>query len=184
MPARSTRSTQPQLPFAHRRALRVAGAAGMTSLLLVTGYVIEGFGGSTGSVGASGSTDQTFAPVDTSSGTATALVPTLPASTLAPPASPTPATCTTTYTVVPGDSWSLIAMEASVGLQTVLAANNATTATMLYPGQVLCLPDGSSVVPTLAPVVTAPATTVAPVKKVVQPAAPAPKPQTKSRSSR
>ena len=48
-----------------------------------------------------------------------------------------------TYTVVRNDSWSKIAGKLSVSMNALLLANSATTATWLYPGDVLCLPSGA-----------------------------------------
>lgn len=48
-----------------------------------------------------------------------------------------------TYTVVSGDAWTLIARRHAVTLDALLSANGATTATMLHPGQRLCLPPGA-----------------------------------------
>ncbi|MEY2400075.1 MAG: LysM domain, partial [Ilumatobacteraceae bacterium] len=60
-----------------------------------------------------------------------------------------------TYSVVKGDSWSKIASRAKVTLAALIKANAATTATVIHPGQTVCLPSG-------APVVATPTTTVAP----------------------
>ena len=65
--------------------------------------------------------------------------------------------CAKKYEVVAGDYWILIAKKVSVSLNEVLAANNATTGTALYPGRTVCLPAGPS-----APTTAAPATTAAP----------------------
>jgi murein DD-endopeptidase MepM/ murein hydrolase activator NlpD len=62
-----------------------------------------------------------------------------------------------TYTVVRNDSWSKIASTLKVSMSALLAANNATAATWLYPGDVLCLPSGA-----VSTSSSAPATTVAP----------------------
>lgn len=70
-------------------------------------------------------------------------------------------TCTTTktYTVVSGDYWFGIAKKVAVTTAALLAANQATTSTPLYPGNTLCLPD-SAVVPTTVPTGGASTTTV------------------------
>lgn len=52
--------------------------------------------------------------------------------------------CTKKYTVVSGDSWILIARKVSVTLDEMLSANNATTRTMLWPRQQICLPPNAS----------------------------------------
>ena len=77
--------------------------------------------------------------------------------------------CTATYAVQPGDSWYLLAREASITADALFAANGASTATALYPGQSICLPDGAVVVTTTAPPVTAatPSSTVATVRTTV-----------------
>jgi len=48
-----------------------------------------------------------------------------------------------TYTVVRNDSWSKIAAKPSVPMSALLTANSATTATWLYPGDVMCVPSGA-----------------------------------------
>ena len=48
------------------------------------------------------------------------------------------------YTVVAGDYWILIAKKVSLSLNEVLAANNATTKTAIYPGRTVCLPSNAS----------------------------------------
>ena len=82
--------------------------------------------------------------------------------------------CTMTYIVVKGDAWSTIASRANVSLKSLLAANGATTSTLLLPGKAICLPAGASVpaapVVTAAPAAKPPATT--------QPATTQPKPPT------
>jgi len=105
--------------------------------------------------------------------------------------------CAKEYEVVAGDYWILIAKKVSVSLDEVLAANNATTKTAIYPGRTVCLPSNASTPTTAAttpattpatipattakPATTAPATTVkAPTTTVKTtststPAAPAPK---------
>ena len=67
------------------------------------------------------------------------------------------------------DSWYLLAREASITADALFAANGASTATALYPGQSICLPDGAVVVTTTAPPVTAatPSSTVATVRTTV-----------------
>ena len=53
--------------------------------------------------------------------------------------SPAPAT----YTVAEGDAWFSVATAAGVTTGALLAANAADASTVLYPGDVLCLPDGA-----------------------------------------
>ncbi|MEI7548316.1 MAG: peptidoglycan DD-metalloendopeptidase family protein, partial [Actinomycetota bacterium] len=48
-----------------------------------------------------------------------------------------------TYTVASGDSWGLIAGRSGVTLTALLVANGATIATVIHPGQVLCLRAGA-----------------------------------------
>lgn len=55
------------------------------------------------------------------------------------------AACSKQYTVRAGDAWVLIASKVDVSTKALLAANNATTATMLYPGRSICLPAGAKV---------------------------------------
>lgn len=92
--------------------------------------------------------------------------------------------CPQTYTAASGDSWYRIADEAGVTPNELLAENNATAATVILPGDDICLPDGASMPTppttsapadssdpadepspstTQAPTTTAPSTTVAPV---------------------
>jgi LysM repeat protein len=96
--------------------------------------------------------------------------PTQPPATAVQVAEKTP--CTLTYTVAKNDAWSTIASRAKVSLKDLLAANDASTSTLLLPGKVICLPAGATVP---AP----PATTVPPTKPPTTPApTPAPKPTT------
>jgi LysM repeat protein len=101
----------------------------------------------------------------------------VPATTLPP--------CGSTYTVRPGDSWSLVADRASIRMSDLLATNGATTRSMLYPDDEICLPPGARVViptTTAAPAranthgssgqSSAPATTAAPTTTVPLPPAP------------
>lgn len=93
-------------------------------------------------------------------------------------ASPTPmpaidatAACGLAYTVVAGDYWISIADRAGVGLDALLAANGATTDTMLLPGNSICLPAGASVpAPTVAPPATAATPAAAPAVATPAPA--------------
>lgn len=82
-----------------------------------------------------------------------------------------PACTGPTYTVVKGDFWARIANQRGVKLADLLTANAATTATLIFPGDVLCLPaaPATTVPPTVPPTAppagpptTAPVTTVAP----------------------
>ena len=67
--------------------------------------------------------------------------------------------CAKDYKVVAGDYWILIADKVSVSLSEVLAANNATVKTALYPGRTVCLPANASAPTTQAPATAAPTTT-------------------------
>ncbi|NBP54903.1 MAG: LysM peptidoglycan-binding domain-containing protein, partial [Actinobacteria bacterium] len=53
------------------------------------------------------------------------------------------ASCTS-FIVERGDSWSLLADYAGVGLSAMLRANNATSRTVILPGQSLCVPKGAA----------------------------------------
>jgi LysM repeat protein len=64
-----------------------------------------------------------------------------------------------TYSVVSGDSWSRIAGRVGVSMTALVNANAATTATIIHPGQTLCLPSTASVVATTT---TTPAQAAAP----------------------
>jgi len=95
-----------------------------------------------------------------------------PTPTAAQAAEKTP--CSLTYTVVKNDAWSTIASRAKVSLKDLLAANDATTSTLLLPGKTICLPAGATVP------AAAPATTAAPASKpaTTPPATTQPKPAT------
>jgi hypothetical protein len=69
--------------------------------------------------------------------------------------------CAQTYTVASGDAWSTIAARAKVSMTSLLAANSATTQTLLLPGKKICLPAGAvtPAPPTTKPPTTQPATT-------------------------
>lgn len=53
-------------------------------------------------------------------------------------------TAGTTYTVARGDSWSTIADRADTTLRSLLAANDASSATVIVPGQRISLPEGAA----------------------------------------
>ena len=73
-----------------------------------------------------------------------------------------PAACAGTgYTVVAGDFWARIAQRAGVSLDALLAANAATTGSIIHPGQVLCIPTPP---PTTTAAPTVPTTAPTPVK--------------------
>jgi LysM repeat protein len=56
---------------------------------------------------------------------------------------PVPRACTSSYRVVFGDAWIVIANKVHVPLSKLLAANHATASTPIYPGRTLCLPAGA-----------------------------------------
>jgi murein DD-endopeptidase MepM/ murein hydrolase activator NlpD len=62
----------------------------------------------------------------------------------APASATPPASCTRAYTAVVGDSWYAIASRAGVTVTALLAANDASTNTVLQPGDDLCLPAGAA----------------------------------------
>lgn len=73
-----------------------------------------------------------------------------PATVSAAPSRPAaPACATGTYTVVRGDGWSIIARRLGVTTKALLAANRATTATVIHPGRSICVPAGAT--PTTTP---------------------------------
>ena len=90
----------------------------------------------------------------------------VPVSRIATAATAAPACSAATYTVVRGDSWSLIASRTTVKLADLLTANAATSATTIHPGQVLCLPPTSAAVTptTTVPAATTPAAAVIPIE--------------------
>lgn len=61
-----------------------------------------------------------------------------------------------TYTVVSGDSWWRIAVRSGVTMTALLQANGATSARVLHPGDVLCLPAGATTSTTVPGGSTAP----------------------------
>jgi LysM repeat protein len=75
---------------------------------------------------------------------------------LAPAASA--ATCSTNYTVVPGDNLFRIGVKFGVPWPQIATANNLTDPGLIFPGQVLCIPAGSG---TPAPTATGPTATPA-----------------------
>ena len=65
--------------------------------------------------------------------------------------------CPQKYTAAPGDSWYRIADGAGVTPSRLLAENNATTDTVILPGDDICLPEGATMpTPPVAPATTAP----------------------------
>jgi LysM repeat protein len=192
-PAQQIATTMGRRPDSTRRALRIGGAAGACSLLAMTGYITFGATGSSAGAAAPADTvpPSVAEPASTPAGqvAALALAPaaTIAASTTTGPPTVVVEPCTNTYTVMAGDSWSLIAGEASVAISDVYAANNASALTALYPDQIVCLPSGAVVVTTTAAPVTtsAPVVTAAPVVTQAAPvatAAPA-RPKKKASSS-
>jgi LysM repeat protein len=83
----------------------------------------------------------------------------LPAGAVAPAVAPGDACASAglgTYTVASGDSWSGIAQAVDATMANVLAANGATVATTLQPGELLCLPAGAKVAATKSRAVSTP----------------------------
>ena len=83
--------------------------------------------------------------------------------------------CRKSYEPVAGDYWILVASKVSVDLADLLAANNATTDTPIYPGFDVCLPANASSPTTEAPQ-TAPSTTDAPSPTTAKPTSTTAKP--------
>lgn len=79
---------------------------------------------------------------------ATTLTVLAPTSNVAAHPKPERRTCTTanaaTYTIASGDSWFKVATAAGTTTKAVLTANAAKSSTVLYPGDVVCLPDGAA----------------------------------------
>jgi hypothetical protein len=98
---------------------------------------------------------RTLLPQPAVLGTATMNNPEIATATLTEPeiATATPGDCTpASYVVVQGDTLNKIAMDFSVSVETILAANSMTEASALAVGQVLaiprCLPEAATPVPT------------------------------------
>jgi murein DD-endopeptidase MepM/ murein hydrolase activator NlpD len=72
----------------------------------------------------------------------------VPVCQIAKAVAPKPACPGATYSVVSGDSWFRIAIRVNVTMTALLTANAATTATVIHPGQALCLPSGVAAAPT------------------------------------
>ena len=69
----------------------------------------------------------------------------VPVAAIAKAVSPSGSACPgATYTVISGDSWYRISTNAKVTMTALMNANGATTATMIHPGQTLCLPGGAT----------------------------------------
>lgn len=84
------------------------------------------------------------------------LIGVVPVTQIARAVGPAPAvTCPgPTYSVVSGDSWTRIATRSKVTVTDLLNANRATVATVIHPGQTVCLPLAAPVT-TTAPTTTA-----------------------------
>jgi LysM repeat protein len=81
-------------------------------------------------------------------------------------------TCSTQYTVVPGDNLFRIGVMFGIAWPQIAAANNLSNPSLIFPGQVLCIPSSVAATPgptsTPAPTSTAgPTPTTAPVPTVV-----------------
>src|SRR4051812_4048344 len=89
----------------------------------------------------------------------------VPATAIAKAVGPAQPACPgATYSVVGGDSWSRIASRQHVSMTSLMNANSATAATVIHPGQTLCLPGGAVPAPATSttpstPAPTSPATT-------------------------
>lgn len=88
--------------------------------------------------------------------------------------STTATVCAAKYTVASGDAWILIANRAKVTLTSLLAVNNATASTALYPGRSICLPAGATT--PKAPTTTQPAAKAPTTTAPKAPTTTAPKP--------
>ena len=87
----------------------------------------------------------------------------VPVTAIARAVAPSGPTCPgATYTVISGDSWYRISTNAKVTMTALMAANGATTATVIHPGQTLCLPAGVTAVVTTTTLAASPALTAAP----------------------
>ncbi len=95
-------------------------------------------------------------------------------------AAPGAVACAVQYTVLPGDYLSRIGVTFGVSWPQIAAANNLTNPSLIFPGQVLCIPagpgtpaptaTGSTPAPSATPVATnTPVPTVAPAVTVVIP---------------
>ena len=84
--------------------------------------------------------------------------------------------CAIDYEVVGGDFWIRLADASGLSLKEILAANNATVDTPLFPGKTICLPAGATVPapPTTAAPTTAAPTTAAPPPATAPPTTAAP----------
>src|SRR3954447_16064530 len=96
----------------------------------------------------------------------------VPATAIAKAVGPAKPPCAgATYSVVSGDSWSRIASRQSVSMASLMNANGATAATVIHPGQTLCLPGVAAPAPTTpaptAPSPTSPTSTVAAARPAV-----------------
>jgi murein DD-endopeptidase MepM/ murein hydrolase activator NlpD len=91
------------------------------------------------------------------------LIGIVPATQIAKAVSPAKPACPgATYSVVSGDSWYRIALSSKVSMTALMTANGATTATVIHPGQTLCLPAGSSPVSVTTPTTPTTPTSVTP----------------------
>jgi LysM repeat protein len=80
---------------------------------------------------------------------------------------PSPSCSGATYSVVSGDSWFRIASRNNVAVTALMNANGATTATVIHPGQTLCLPGSTPAAATpTATTVPTPAATPGPAPAV------------------
>ena len=71
-----------------------------------------------------------------------------------------------TYKVISGDSWYRISTNAKVSMTALMNANGATTATVIHPGQTLCMPAGVTTAVTTTTLAAPPAHQAAPAGTV------------------
>jgi LysM repeat protein len=144
-----------------QRATRIAAAASMGSMLL-----ISAFAAGTSHAAANGATPSSL-PV-ASTGTVSPTVSVASEAVVQRVASSLPTAapaCANTYVVRPGDFWLRLAEEASVDVAVLYRANGANPATVLQSGQQICLPDGVQLVATAATPTTHAASPVTVAKK-------------------
>ena len=73
--------------------------------------------------------------------------------------------CALEYEVVAGDFWIRIADGSGAALADVLAVNDSTVSTSLYPGRSICLPEGATTPPSPVSTTAAPTSTASPTTR-------------------
>jgi LysM repeat protein len=159
--------------YSPERSVKVAGAAGLGSMLALAGlFMSSGRSSAAQSVpviapvlGLDASGAQSLqGGTDLAGGQLKPLVTVVAAT--AATAGTSASACGTTYVVLPGDFWLRIAHKTSVSVNQLYAANNATAHTAIHPGETICLPAGAVVqavaTVTAPPTATTTATTAAP----------------------